>query len=114
MATILIKRGSQADLDTLTLKYGELALAYSADKSKVELYAGSGSGKVLINPDVTADMSNVLNDAKSYTDDSIQGLINGAPEAMDTLKELADAIADNADVIDALNSAIANIDGGTF
>lgn len=44
----------------------------------------------------------------SDIDAAISNLINGAPETLDTLKELADAIADNQDVVDALNDAIAN------
>lgn len=44
--------------------------------------------------------------ANSYTDTKIAGLINGAPETLDTLKEVADAIAANADVVSALDSAI--------
>lgn len=36
----------------------------------------------------------------------VNALVNGAPETLDTLKELADAIQNNEDVIDALNAAI--------
>lgn len=39
---------------------------------------------------------------------AINSLINGAPEAYNTLKELADAIAENGDVMDALTAAIGN------
>lgn len=35
-------------------------------------------------------------------------LINGAPAALDTLKELADAVGSNKKLVDTLNSAIAN------
>lgn len=106
MATILIKRGQQADLENLTLAEGELALAYNADKSKAEIYAGTGSGKVLLNPE--ADTDSALNSAKSYTDEKLANLVNGAPEAMDTLKELADVIDANGDAMTALQSAIGN------
>lgn len=107
MATILIKRGLQADLSNLTLEEGELALAYNDNKTKIALYAGDGKGgKVLINPDVSGDITGVLSQAKGYADTQISNLVNGAPEAMDTLKELADAIAENSDVMTALQSAI--------
>lgn len=43
---------------------------------------------------------------KDYVDEAISNLVNGAPEAYDTLKELADAITENEDVVAALNSAI--------
>lgn len=46
--------------------------------------------------------------AKSYTDTKISQLINGAPEALDTLKELADALGDNEDEINSLFNEIAN------
>ena len=37
--------------------------------------------------------ANALQSAKKYADDKITALVNGAPEAMDTLKELADALS---------------------
>lgn len=39
---------------------------------------------------------------------AVDELVNGAPEAYDTLKELADCIDEHKDVIDALNAAIGN------
>lgn len=105
---ILIKRGLIENVGNLSLQEGELALAFNADKSKVELYAGNGTELVLVNPDVTAEIAQVLTDAKGYTDTQINNLVNGAPEAMDTLKELADAIAANSSLMDALNAAIGN------
>ena len=47
-----------------------------------------------------------LTSAKNYTDTEIAELINGAPTTLDTLGEIATAMADNADVVAALNSAI--------
>ena len=44
--------------------------------------------------------------SKKYTDTKIANLINGAPETMDTLKEVSDAIASNRTVEEALNKAI--------
>ena len=41
-----------------------------------------------------------------YTDQKIANLINGAPETLNTLKEVADAIQDNKTVADALTSAV--------
>lgn len=38
----------------------------------------------------------------------ISNLINGAPETLDTLKEIADALGENDDAVQALNTAIAN------
>ena len=40
--------------------------------------------------------------------EQISKLINSAPEALDTLGEIAQAMKENEDVIKALNSAIGN------
>lgn len=44
--------------------------------------------------------------SNKYTDKKIADLINGAPETMNTLKEVADAIEKNKSVVEALNKAI--------
>lgn len=44
--------------------------------------------------------------ATGYTDLKISQLINGAPETLDTLKEVADAIKENETVVTALDAAI--------
>lgn len=44
--------------------------------------------------------------AVAYTDQRIAALINGAPETLDTLKEIADAMEQNKSVVEALNNAI--------
>lgn len=44
--------------------------------------------------------------ATAYADQKIAELINGAPETLDTLKKIADAMTENADVVEALNDAI--------
>lgn len=46
------------------------------------------------------------NDSISYTDTQIEKLVNGAPEELDTLLELAEAIKNNDSIMDALNEAI--------
>lgn len=44
--------------------------------------------------------------ATGYTDQAIANLINGAPSTLDTLGEIAAAMEENADVVDALEAAI--------
>ena len=44
--------------------------------------------------------------ATGYTNQKIAELVNGAPETLDTLKEIADAMAENEDVVTALQEAI--------
>lgn len=52
------------------------------------------------------EASSALANANSYTDTKIEDLINGAPETLDTLSEIANAMAENNDVVSALNEAI--------
>ena len=62
------------------------------------------ASEVGADPKGSADTA--LTSAKSYTDQKVSGLINGAPETADTLKELADLISENEDAVDLLNAAI--------
>lgn len=103
MNTILFKRGQETNIENVTLAEGEIAVAYSADKSHAKLYVGTESGKVCIGKEA---LSAALSDAKKYADTKISDLVNGAPEAMDTLAELAEAIKANSDIMDALEQAI--------
>ena len=59
-----------------------------------------------VGADPSGSASNALNTAKEYTNTKINDLISGAPETLDTLKEVADAIEANKDVVTALNEAI--------
>lgn len=45
---------------------------------------------------------------KQYVDETVAALVADAPEALDTLKELADAITENESVVAAINSSISN------
>jgi len=83
------------------------------------------------NVDNTADISKPVSTAQqsaidkayansnAYTDQKIADLINGAPSTLDTLKEIADAMAENEDVVKALDESIgskasqAELDGHT-
>lgn len=59
---------------------------------------------------VSTAQQNAIDDALAqsnyYTDSKIAELIDGAPETLDTLKEVHDAFVENATVIEALNTAI--------
>lgn len=61
-----------------------------------------------VGADATGAANNALSAAKQYTDTKVANLVNGAPETLDTLKEMADAIEEHKDVTDALNAAIGN------
>lgn len=56
--------------------------------------------------DTSGAASIALSNAKSYTDTKVAALVNGAPDALDTLDELAAALKDNAGIVDTLNEAI--------
>lgn len=59
-----------------------------------------------VGADESGSAATALNSAKSYTDKKIADLINGAPETLDTLKELADAMESEKGVVEALDKAI--------
>lgn len=88
---------------------------------KTETYTQEEIDDKLANLDVDVDFSDyynktetdtltsqALNLAKSYTDAKVAGLIDSAPETLDTFKEIADAFAEDQQVLDALNGAIGN------
>lgn len=45
---------------------------------------------------------------KDYVDNSIAELVDGAPETLNTLNEIAAALKDNADIVDVLNQSISS------
>lgn len=54
----------------------------------------------------TSSVTNAITESKGYTDIKISELIGGAPETLNTLKEIADAFAEDQEVLDALETAI--------
>ena len=56
--------------------------------------------------EIETSISSARLETKTYTDTKIANLINGAPETLDTLKEVADAIESSKSVEEALNKAI--------
>jgi hypothetical protein len=47
-----------------------------------------------------------LKKVKEYTDQQIENLVGSAPETLNTLQELSDALKNDAGIVDALNNAI--------
>ena len=58
--------------------------------------------RVFTNESLAALVSSI----KQYTDSAIAKLVNSAPSTLDTLGELAAALEENEDVVDALDAAI--------
>lgn len=76
--------------------------AANADKATQD-----ANGNVIdVTYETKSDANSKLGEAKGYTDQKIADLINGAPTTLDTLKEIADAMAENDKVVDLLNEAI--------
>lgn len=78
--------------------------------------ASTTNGNILINGTETvvytlpSDVTNILAESKAYTDATISSLIDGTlPETLDTLKEITDAIEDNKDLIDAIQTSITDL-----
>ena len=82
-------------------------------KERVTTYRNTGTeadpvwekyyNKTVADAVLMSDSDGETKNIKQYVDESIDNLVNGAPEAMDTLKELADAITENEGVVDAIN-----------
>lgn len=71
------------------------------------IYDGA-KGKALENSLDAHLLDNDPHGAKAYADTKIANLINGAPTTLDTLGEIATAMANNQTVVEALNTAIGN------
>ena len=63
--------------------------------------AGYDAKEAKVREDFAAADAQVLADAQKYADDAVTALVDSAPEAMNTLNELAEAIKGNKDVYDA-------------
>ena len=85
-------------------------------KERVTTYRNTGTetepvwekyyNKTVADAVMMSDSDGETKNIKQYVDESIDNLVNGAPETMDTLKELSDAIAENESTVEAINSAI--------
>ena len=59
-----------------------------------------------LSTNMTGDIESAVNTAKAYTDTKVADLVGTAPQTLDTLEEVAQAIEENKDVVTALNNAI--------
>ena len=108
---------SEIDSDITTLS-GTLNASYASIRSEIDdditalsgaLNASYASIRSEIDDDITA-LSGTLNASyasiRSEIDDDITALINGAPAAMNTLKELSDALGADSDMSASLATKI--------
>ena len=122
------KWNNKAETDAIPTKVGQLANDASyATQSEAKGYADAKDpaiakaqstadtaasnletfkGTVSSTYETKTDATGKLSEAKGYTDTKIAYLINGAPTTLDTLKEIADAMEESAEVVEALDKAI--------
>lgn len=87
--------GLDARVDTLE--------ATAATKTELD-----SAKKALIGEGTVAASDDTIKGAKKYADEKVAALVDGAPEALDTLDELAAALKDNKDIVTVLEQAIGN------
>lgn len=100
-----ISQYANGGADTTTYHRRPVSALWAYMKNKTDsLYQPKGNYETTGTAQSKADTA--LSSAKSYTDTKIANLVGSAPETMDTLEEVATAIAQHQSVTDALNSAI--------
>lgn len=80
-------------------------LENDAGYAKTKSPTFTGTPKAPTPPDNT---NNTQIATTAFVKKLISNLVNGAPETLDTLKEIADALGENDDAVQALNAAIGN------
>jgi hypothetical protein len=108
--------GLQSALDTLTTAAAAAQSGADASlksASNLSDLASASSARTNLSVDSSAEVDSKIATSKtasdSYTDSAIAALINGSPATLDTLKEIADALAAGSDVATALASSISGV-----
>lgn len=105
-----IRAGLTADEVENALGYSPSEVTITVDSELDQSSENPVQNKVIANKitELSSDIAAAGDSQKLYTDTKIADLIGGAPETLDTLKEVADVIQENETVVDALNAAIGN------
>ena len=91
--------GSAAKTVNITpASIGALAANGTAVKATADASGNTITTTYETKSNVTTKISEALDTAKDYTDTSVASLINGAPEHLNTLKELADVLGTDANM----------------
>lgn len=103
-----LTNGNAADLSALTTT-AKTNLVAALNEVRALAVAASGSGGASIN-DATTDSTEAWSSQKitNYVAAQITAVLNGSPAALDTLKELADAIGDDANFAATMTTALGN------
>lgn len=91
-------------IDGTVTRISALETASATHATKTELNTAKSD---LIGTSGDASSANTINAAKKYADEKVAALVNGAPETLDTLDELAAALKDNKDIVTVLENSIA-------
>lgn len=102
-----------------TIRGGDVQ-TIQAVQDALDAYIATAAGSALVKA-TSAEAVAGTDDAKYITslalkakvDAAVSALVNGAPEAFDTLKELSDALSDNSDAVAALTLSISGKLGKT-
>ena len=130
--TIVVSADPNQGLTTRTTGSGVLAFD-SAQPISMLSTLQMGSGKKITDADGTAvvfgdkvdvDNNQIINvgaptadtnaATKKYVDDEIDGLVNGAPGALDTLNELANALGDDSNFASTMTTSLATKAATTY
>lgn len=84
------------------------ALATEAAARSAAVAAEATARDSAISTAVAKALTSAEDSAQSYTDAKVAALVDGAPETLDTLKEIADEIANNESALDAITDAVQN------
>lgn len=95
---------------TTGTKIGAISINDTSTDIKVPNASTTTAGitKVYTAVSTNTDGAVTANGIKNYVDTKISDLVDNAPEALDTLKELADAIDNNASYAAAITTALSN------
>ena len=99
---------SEADLQTAMASLASEASTREAADTALDTRLGVLEADPTTAAAVAAGDAATLSSANTYTDTKVSDLIDGAGPALDTLKELGDALTDNDDDIAALVTAVGN------
>ena len=92
----------------VSVETGARQSAVSAEQTRAQGAESVLSGRLnVIEGSGTGSIAKSLVDAKAYADQKIADLINGAPAMLDTLKEIADQLANDESAVSALTSTVA-------
>ena len=90
-------------IDGISIPLKGVTVYDGLDSTNTEYCLSANQGKVL-----NEKIDTTLTSANTYTDNKVAELVGEAPDTLNTLDELSEALKDNKDVVTVLEEAIAN------